>query len=99
MCTDSRRSEAPRVSQKGQAKIQEFFGGKEPNKSINRDAAVAFGAIVQAAILTGEGSSQMLDLLPLDLTPLSKGLENDNIPVILQRAEAIWQVREDLLPH
>merc|ERR1712187_986033 len=60
---------------KVQSMIQEFFNGKEPCKSINPDEAVAFGAAVQAAILTGEGSSQFQDLLLLDLTPLSMGLE------------------------
>jgi L1 cell adhesion molecule like protein len=55
--------------------IAEFFNGKEPCKSINPDEAVAFGAAVQAAILTGEGSSQVQDLLLLDVTPLSLGLE------------------------
>jgi len=60
---------------KVQAMIQEFFNGKEPCKSINPDEAVAFGAAVQAAILTGEGSSQVQDLLLLDVTPLSMGLE------------------------
>merc|ERR1719401_2769096 len=60
---------------KVQGLIQEFFNGKEPCKSINPDEAVAFGAAVQAAILTGEGSSQVQDLLLLDVTPLSMGLE------------------------
>jgi len=60
---------------KVQALIQEFFNGKEPCRSINPDEAVAFGAAVQAAILTGEGSSQVQDLLLLDVTPLSMGLE------------------------
>merc|ERR1712031_65478 len=60
---------------KVQAMIQEFFNGKEPCKSINPDEAVAYGAAVQAAILTGEGSSQVQDLLLLDVTPLSMGLE------------------------
>merc|ERR1719236_191812 len=57
------------------AMIQEFFNGKEPCKSINPDEAVAYGAAVQAAILTGEGGSQVQDLLLLDVTPLSMGLE------------------------
>merc|ERR1712025_1259975 len=60
---------------KVQALIQEFFNGKEPCKSINPDEAVAYGAAVQAAILTGEGSFQVQDLLLLDVTPLSMGLE------------------------
>ena len=41
---------------KVQAMIQEFFSGKEPNRPVNPDEAVAFGAAVQAAILTGDGS-------------------------------------------
>ncbi|KAF4669117.1 70-kilodalton heat shock protein [Perkinsus olseni] len=60
---------------KVQSMIKEFFNGKEPAKSINPDEAVAYGAAVQAAILTGEGSSQVKDLLLLDVTPLSLGLE------------------------
>merc|ERR1712125_184043 len=60
---------------KVQSMLQEFFNGKEPCRSINPDEAVAYGAAVQAAILTGEGSSQVQGLLLLDVTPLSMGLE------------------------
>ncbi|CAG9323631.1 unnamed protein product [Blepharisma stoltei] len=60
---------------KVQQLIQDYFGGKEPCKSINPDEAVAYGAAVQGAILTGEGSSQIRDVLLLDVTPLSLGIE------------------------
>merc|ERR1719277_1148858 len=57
---------------KVQQLIKEFFNGKEPNRGINPDEAVAYGAAVQAGILSGEGGQ---DLLLLDVTPLTLGIE------------------------
>ncbi|KAH0664962.1 hypothetical protein KY285_026168 [Solanum tuberosum] len=60
---------------KVQELLQNFFNGKELCKSINPDEAVAYGAAVQAAILSGEGNEKVKDLRLLDVTPLSLGLE------------------------
>ncbi|KAM9905401.1 hypothetical protein OXX79_002182, partial [Metschnikowia pulcherrima] len=60
---------------KVQKLVSDFFNGKEPNKSINPDEAVAYGAAVQAAILSGDTSSKTQDLLLLDVAPLSMGIE------------------------
>jgi L1 cell adhesion molecule like protein len=62
----------PRV----QKLITDYFNGKEPNKSINPDEAVAYGAAVQAAILSGDTSSKATnEILLLDVAPLSLGIE------------------------
>jgi L1 cell adhesion molecule like protein len=61
---------------KVQKLVSDFFNGKEPNKSINPDEAVAYGAAVQAAILSGDTSSTKTnEILLLDVAPLSLGIE------------------------
>merc|ERR1712243_201773 len=60
---------------KVQKLLSDFFNGRELNKSINPDEAVAYGAAVQAAILHGDKSEEVQDLLLLDVAPLSLGIE------------------------
>jgi len=71
--------------------ISDFFDGKELNKSINPDEAVAYGAAVQAAILTGDQHESVTDLLLLDVTPLSLGIatEGSVMSTIIKRNSTI----------
>jgi len=64
-------SRIPRVQQL----LRDYFNGKELCQSINPDEAVAYGAAVQGAILRGDDSNKLNDLILLDVTPLSLGLE------------------------
>uniref|UniRef100_M4E2V9 Uncharacterized protein n=1 Tax=Brassica campestris TaxID=3711 RepID=M4E2V9_BRACM len=60
---------------KFQQLLKDFFEGKEPNKGVNPDEAVAYGAAVQGGILSGEGGDETKDILLLDVAPLTLGIE------------------------
>ena len=71
--------------------LQDFFSGKELNKSVNPDEAVAYGAAVQAAVLKGEKSEKIDKLLLIDIAPLSLGIETAGgvMTTLIKRGTAI----------
>ena len=87
-------SRIPKVQQL----LEDFFDGKELYKSINLDEAVAYGAAVQAAILTGMGNDKIQDIALLDVTPLSLGLETNGqvMSVLIPRNTTIPTKKESV---
>ncbi|XXG54732.1 hypothetical protein AAC387_Pa03g2538 [Persea americana] len=78
--------------------LQEFFNGKELCKSINPDEAVAYGAAVQATKLSGMGNQKVKDLVLLDVTPLSLGInvKGKLMSVVIPRNTPIPTIREGI---
>ncbi|KZP24202.1 heat shock protein 70 [Athelia psychrophila] len=84
--------------------VSDFFNGKKPNKSINPDEAVAYGAAVQAAILSGDTSEKLQDLLLFDVHPHSLGIETPGgvMSVLIKRNATIPTEKGETfstLPH
>lgn len=71
--------------------LKEYFNGKELNKSVNPDEAVAYGAAVQASILSGGKDEKTNDVLILDVTPLTIGIETEGqiMTPMVQRGKTI----------
>jgi heat shock protein 1/8 len=80
-------SRIPRVQQL----LQDFFDGKQLNKSINPDEAVAYGAAIQAAKMVGMGNEKVQHIVLLDVTPLSLGvaIREGDMSVVIPRNTAI----------
>jgi len=82
---------------KVQSLLKSFFKGKEPNRGVNPDEAVAYGAAVQGGILSGEGGETTKDILLLDVTPLSLGtsVEDGSMVTIIKRNTVIPAKKSD----
>ena len=76
--------------------ITEFFGGKEPNRSMNPDEAIAYGACIEAAILNGQNSECIENALVIDVTPFSLGIETAGgiMTVIIPRNTSIPTIKQ-----
>ncbi|GJZ67145.1 heat shock 70 kDa protein, partial [Tanacetum coccineum] len=84
---------------KVQQLLQDFFNGKELCKSINPDEAVAYGAAIQAAIMSSEANEKLQDILSLEVTPLSIGLETAGgvMTVVIPRNTTKPTIKEHVL--
>ncbi|ELW65887.1 Heat shock cognate 71 kDa protein [Tupaia chinensis] len=78
--------------------LQDFFNGKELNKSIDPDEAVAYGVAVQAAVLSGDKSENIQELLLLDVMPLSLGIQTSGgIMTVLNKHNTIIPTKQTLI--
>lgn len=89
--------------------VKDFFNGKEPNRGVNPDEAVAYGAAVQAGILSGEGGEAGKDVVLVDVAPLSLGIEtvggvmskiiprNSKIPASKSQTFTTYQDNQDVV--
>jgi heat shock 70kDa protein 1/2/6/8 len=87
---------------KVQSMLGEFFNGKEPSRTINPDEAVAYGAAIQASILSGETyDGRLVDMLLRDVTPLSLGIEirNDHTMSVVTPRNTVISTEDGKLHH
>lgn len=94
---------------KVQQLVKDFFNGKEPNRGVNPDEAVAFGAAVQAGILSGDGGETTDGIVLVDVAPLSLGIEtvggvmskiiprNSKIPASKSQTFTTYQDNQDIV--